>query len=274
MSYLIELHLDDLRAAGKSPATIAARSNVIRRLHDALPFGIAYGATELIQQWMANPAWGRWCRATYDYHVRGFYRWATESGILDGDPTKAMGRPKPPRLIPRPASEDDLELLLAQAGEPLFTIAVLGGFAGMRVGEMSRCRREHITEERIYIPLGKGGDPGTVPTHPFLWESLRDRPPGLLIVDRHGEPVIGHWISQTARRHLDKLGLPDLHSHLLRHRYGTTIQRTFGNIRITQQCLRHVRVSSTEGYTLVTSEECETAVAALPVPGRTGPASA
>lgn len=274
MSYLIGLHTEHLKARGASPHTIAKREAVLQSLHDTLPYGLAYAATEQIEAWMANPGWSRWTRSTYDNHIRMFYRWATRAGHLDGDPLGGTDRPKRPRCVPNPAADSEVAVIL-DAPEPLGTIGVLAAYEGMRAGEIARARREHISEENTLIPIGKGGDPGIVPTHPLVWERLRNRPRGPLIVDRRGNAVDGHWISQTVRRRLDRLGLDDLHTHMLRHWFGTEIQRAQGNIRVTQECLRHASVASTEIYTKVISAQREVAIRSLPtVQQKTaGPAS-
>ena len=266
MGYLIELHLEHLRAAGKSPHTLAARENILRRLHTHLPFGLAFAATEQIEAFMAEQRWGRWARSTGDNHIRMFYRWATANEHLDGDPMAATKRPKRPRLIPKPVTETDLAAAL-EVPEPIRTAVLLAGWEGMRASEIAACWREHITESTVYIPRGKGGEPGTIPTHPLVWEALRYRPDGPLIRDRHGQTITGHWISQTARYHLNRLGLQHVHLHRLRHRYGTLIQQLNGDIRVTQECMRHASVASTQGYTLVTGEQRRAAVVSLPGAG-------
>lgn len=280
MSYLIDLHLEDCRAGDMSPHTLAKRENVLRRLHDALPAGVAYAATEHLTHFMAIAGWSRATRCTYDNHVRQFYAWATAAGYLDGDPSIGMRRPKPARHVPNPASDDDLAAAL-QAASPLDTVVLLAAYQGLRVSEIARCRREHLTEKTLRVPIGKGGDPDTVPTHPLVWELLRDHPAGtradptagLFVVDRHGGPVTGHWITQLARRRFDRIGLDHLHVHMFRHWGGTTVQRAQGNIRVTQKFLRHKRVTSTEGYTFVSDDEVASAVTALPTPRKaTGPA--
>lgn len=270
---LISLHLDHLEAAGRSEHTREARRNVLTRVHDYLPFGLAYAATEQLEAWLKTvhgihdrrPA-SRWTKVTYVYHLRAFYRWACAAGFLEGDPTMLMGRHRNPKLVPKPVTEDDLARAL-EAPEPWRTGFILAAFEGMRVSEIAACDRDHVTAEMILIPDGKGGDPGTVPTHPYVWDHIRNRPSGLLLLNRRGFPLTGHQISLAARYHLDKLGLPQVHMHMLRHRYGTMIQEMHGDLRVTQECLRHLSVASTQGYTLVTKGRRAAAVAALPVPG-------
>jgi integrase/recombinase XerC len=266
MSYLVDAHAEYLRASGHSERTIGDRVAVLRRLHDHLPYGLAYAATEQLDAWLATVGWSRWTRHTYAGHIRGFYRWATKGAHLDGDPSIEMARPVPPRCVPNPVTDDELERAL-RSREPWFTGVVLAAYAGLRDSEIAACRREHITEAYIRVPMGKGGQPGSVPTHPFVWSVLSDRPAGHVFVDHLGQPVTGRWIPPRARHHFDRVGLPGVHMHRFRHWFGTHVQALFGDARVTQECLRHASPVSTAGYTLVAGHRKSAAVASLPVPG-------
>jgi integrase/recombinase XerD len=272
---LISLHIAHLRAGGKSDHTIEKRRHVLRQLHQRLPFGLAYAAMEQLEAWLAELRLDGCSDSTiytYHYHLTAFYRWATRAGYQDGDPSAAIAKPRQPKGIPNPCSEDELSRVLGLP-EPIATAAVLAGFEGLRVSEIAACCREHITEELVMVPRGKGGKPATVPTHPFVWDWVRDRPDGPLVTNRRGQLVSGHWISVTARYHLNKVGMTEVHMHRLRHRFGTFVQRLSGDIRVTQECLRHSNIASTMGYTLITGSQRAAAVAALPVPGDGTPAS-
>lgn len=267
---LLELHLQHLSAAGKSDRTIASRRSVCRQLNNRLPFGLAYAATEQIEGWLADHRRGgrsQFTLSIYAYHAIHFYRWACTAGFLDGDPTATIKQPRAPLCIPKPVAEDELSRALELLPDRIRTAFILAAFEGLRVSEIGACRREHLTAETLIVPTGKGGDPGAVPMHPFVWRELSGRPPGPLIVDNWGEPVSGHWITVHARRQLDRIGLTSVTTHKARHRYGTLIQDMVGDIRVTQKCLRHARVTSTEGYTLVSDAKRVAAVALLPVPG-------
>jgi integrase/recombinase XerD len=266
----LEEHLTHLKAERISPHTIESRRSVCRQLNNWLPFGLIYAATEQIEAWLADlvdRGLSPFTSSVYVYHVKAFFAWVCEAGKLDGNPAATIRQPRAPQCIPNPITEDELSRALTLLPDRIRTAFILAAFAGLRVSEIAACRRKHLTPETLLVPCGKGGNPGVVPMHPYVWAELSDRPDGLLIVDDWGQQVTGHWITVHARKQLDKIGLHGVRCHRARHRYGTLIQEMQGDIRVTQKCLRHTRVTSTEGYTLVSDAKRVAAVALLPVPG-------
>lgn len=270
MSYLIDEYLLVLKAEGYSPSTIRDRGRCLRRLHQDLPHGILYACREQLQAWLAYERWSRWTRATYSGHVLAFYPWLLARGYLEDDPTSGMKRPRSPVGVPRPATDQQIAIAM-QAPEPLLTAVLLARYQGMRRAEIAACHREHIAEEMTLIPVAKGGDAQTVPTHPVVWEHVRRRPDGPLVTDRHGLELGPAKLSAVAMRWFRRHGMPGFGLHQLRHRFGTDIQRQYRDIRVTQECLRHRSIASTQLYTAVTdNQRC----AAVRLVGETGPDSA
>lgn len=265
---LVDLHLAHLRDLGRSKRTIEARSSVLRMLSRYLPYGLAFAATEHIEAWLGEVRTrgsSRWTARCYLTHIQRFFWWACRAGFLDGDPAAEIERIRAPRLLPNPVGEAELAAILALP-EPVLTAVILAAFGGLRRFEIAACRREDVSPTVLIIPHGKGDEAGSVPTHPYLWAHVRDRPPGHLVLGAHGRPVSPHWIGIMARRAFDSLGLFDVHLHRLRHRYGTVIQEMYGDLRLTQECMRHRSPTSTMGYTEVTAGRRNLAVASIPVP--------
>lgn len=257
---LIEGYLAHLRSQSASKRTIEARRHTLGRLHEDLPWGIDGACEDELLAWLWQDGWMLSTRDTYFSAMAGFYRWASKKGHFDFDPTAEIARPKPPKRIPRPCTDDQLCTILTRSWDPYLTWAKLAAYEGLRCVEISRLHREHVTEQNIYIHSGKGDKAGIVPTHPLVWEAVKDLPEGP--ITDHDE----HYVSVCTAHHFHRrLGLTNVSLHRLRHWFGTNVQKRFKNVRVTQELLRHDALSSTAGYTAVEDEEKAEAISLLPV---------
>lgn len=250
-----------------SENTITDRRRILFRLHEDLPYGVLAACADQLRAWLAGPddrRWSRNTRATYADHIWAFFAWAARNGYLPaGNPTAGLRRPKRPRPVARRVAAQVIDVALA-APEPLLTAVLLGRYQGMRRCESAACRREDITEEETYIRHAKGGDPQVVPTHPVVWQHVKDRPPGPLVVDRHGRQMTPDQLGQVALRYFRRNGLDGTGLHDLRRWCGREIYKLTRDIRVTQEILRHVSVATTQVYIAVSAEEKARAVRALP----------
>jgi integrase/recombinase XerD len=271
MSELIDAHVRYLRASRQSPDTIASRIRLLRALHAELPFGLAFASTDELNDYLqSNPSWSAWTQCTYAMHIRGFYSWAN-GRHLDGDPSAEMARPRTPDFMPNPVTEEELQIALERSPEPWRTGIMLAAYAGLRVSEIGGLYREHVTESSIRIVRAKGGSPAAIDTHPLIWEMVQDRPAGPLAVRPNGEAVDGRWFSTNSKYHFRKIGLPGVHMHRFRHRFGTALLESGVDIRTVQEALRHKSITSTQGYTLVRGGQRRLAIRSLPTPGAQPP---
>lgn len=269
VSDMISAHARYLRARGTSPATVRDRTKLLSRLHRDLPYGLAFASTDEIEAWLAmgrdDLDWSQWTQCTYYSHACGFYRWAAVR-LGWADPTADLERPRTPDSVPRPVTDDELALALELVPEP-WTLAVkLAAFGGLRAAEIAGLKREHVTQDTIWIERAKGGNPASVDTHPIIWEAVEPLPPGPVCVRTNGRPVTAIWLSARAKATFTAIGLPDVRLHRFRHWFGTALLDAGANTREAQMALRHKRLSSTEVYTLVRAEQRRLAIRSLPRP--------
>ena len=269
MSVLIETHLTHLQAAGYSPHTIHDRWRLLNAADRALPYGIDEPTTEELATFLANPSWAAWTRATYFRHLAGFYRWATSgrNPRLDWDPCAELTKPKNPDNVPNPVTDDELARALTGLDERWQLVVVLAAFAGLRVSEIARLRRQDITEDTVTIWQGKGRRDAKLPTHPEIWRRVKDLPAGLIMPNLlNGKQLDSDYLTSHARILFDALGMPDVHLHRFRHWYATMLLRAGNDIRTVQELMRHRSLISTAGYTKVADEQRRLAISTLPVP--------
>ena len=112
--------------------------------------------------------------------------------------------------------------------------------------------------------MGKGGRPRMHDTDPAVWAAVKDMPPGPVARRAdNGKRASAHYVSAEASYQFHKLGI-QTSLHPLRHWLGTTVQREFRDIRVTQALLGHVRITSTQIYTAATDQQQRAARATLP----------
>lgn len=150
---------------------------------------------------------------------------------------------------------------------------------GLRIGEVSALNIENVWRGGYVHPavnLPRGTTKGHIARYVDIPQSLRmviDKHVGHLISDGQGETgeaplfqgkkirarlgVSGIGRIVTAHSFL-ALGRP-IHPHVLRHTYATILMK-YTNIRVVQTLLGHAKISTTEIYTHVSSEDCKTAV--------------
>jgi integrase/recombinase XerC len=264
---LIDEYLEHLRRAGRTPATIHGRREILGRLDRALAYGAGQTDTAELARWLYRDDWALNTRYTYYMCLRGFYGWAAGGSDpwISHDPTVELEPVRMVRGVPRPVTDEQLRRILAEAAEPIRTWALIAAYQGLRCIEIARLDREHVTPETLIVVKGKGGRPRVHDTHPDVWARFLDLPPGPVAVMQDGRRADAFYVSSTAALHFRrKLKMPGVSLHRLRHWLGVTIQREYRDVRVTQQALGHQSLQSTQVYTDATPEQQRAARAMLP----------
>lgn len=268
---LIEAHLRSLRAAGATERTIEGRGGVLARADRSphLTLGVAMATTEEIEAYIGGGGTrarelAPRTRAIYWHHLRQFYRWAVARGHLDWDPMQDLTRPRTPRRVPRPITDEQLGIILARTSGAIWLASVLAAYSGLRCCEIAGLRREDVTQDVIWVRAGKGGHAAEIDAHPVVWRIVARYEPGLLI-PQAGGVARAQWLSRTATRRYRKAGLPAGTSlHRLRHWHATRMRDSGADSLVIQQAMRHASLSTTAGYTAVRREDRLRAVQSLP----------
>jgi integrase/recombinase XerD len=227
----IERYLAELRAEGRSPATIA------RRIAAA----------------------------------RSFYRHLVLLGRRDDNPAAAVPLPRKARKLPRTLSPSEAERLIdaAVGTTPRAlrdrAIAELLYGAGLRVGELVGLGKTDVDlEQRLVRATGKGDKERIVPLGRPAADALRryvsrgrphldrrHRPE--LFLNAQGGGLTRAGVFLVLRRLAEKAGLePErVHPHLLRHSFATHLLEGGADLRSVQEMLGHADLSTTELYTHV-----------------------
>jgi integrase len=262
-----------LRDAGYPHTTIHTYVSALTCAMRELPCGLQATGEELLA-WLATRSSPR-TRSTYTHALRHFYGWCVKTGRLDVNPAADLPPVRVPAGQPRPIPADDLDLLLTYARSPEREWMMLLLYEGLRCCDLAQLRREDITQETVLIRRSKGGRSRVVPTHPAVWELVRDLPPGPVASTSAAR------ISSRINRECDVLArvlgrpsLAEVTAHRLRHTAGTIWYRATRDLRATQQLLGHASPSTTQVYAAPADETLRAAVLAMPTVAASGAVAA
>lgn len=140
---------------------------------------------------------------------------------------------------------------------------VLAAGLGMRCAEISRAEREHFDGHRVLV-RGKGDKERSVPIPPDVWEDVRPLPPGLLMINRWGQPMSADAVGQACASALDAVGFPSLSIHWFRGAYATRLRRSGADLSVISRLLGHSSVATTQRYLELTEADLDRAVEHMP----------
>ena len=203
--------------------------------------------------------------------VRAFFRHLVLIGSRTDNPAAALALPKRVRHLPRTLSPREVERLIdaaagidARALRDRALVELLYG-AGLRVSEAVGLMKTDVdVGSRLVRATGKGSKQRVVPLgrpavealrrylargRPFL--DRRHRPE--LFLNAQGGPLTRAGAFLILRRVAEKAGLERdrVHPHLLRHSFATHLLEGGADLRSVQEMLGHADLATTELYTHV-----------------------
>jgi len=260
-STLFSTYLDELRLRQLSPAYITSIKELLTKFQAFI--GEAELSPELAQTFLSrylNHS-ARTLQAYYGY-IKGFLSWY---GITLDLKIKA------PSYVPPYYTESQVDKLieaskhkrthkkLASRDIMLIELAIT---SGMRRAELSslKVRDLDLENKRVQI-TGKGNKKRTIPlmngTNEKLKRFCKDKRPNDSLFGL--KPAC---ISMKICALSKKAGV-DLHTHSLRHYFGTRLVEKGANIRAVQELMGHSSLNTTQVYVGVTAKHLEEAVGLL-----------
>ena len=241
----VESYLGDLRTSGRSPASVARATSVLRGLH----------------------------------------RFLLDEGLAVADPTTDVTAGRVPLRLPKALTEEEVSTLLgAVAGDGAAQrrdralLEVLYG-TGARISEVVGLdQADLVAGEGLVRLYGKGSKERLVPLGRYAAAALEAwlAPPGRGSVEprqwrRRGDAeavflnLRGSRLSRqgaygVVKRHAVAVHLGDRVSpHVLRHSCATHMLARGADIRVVQELLGHVSIATTQLYTKVSPEHLRAA---------------
>lgn len=212
--------------------------------------------------------------------VRGYYaslsaflNWAVREELLDKSPMKNIARPKVPRFIPDPLSEQEIRALLTacknltdRSSMRMTAMVLFLLDSGVRVGEMLKLKLTDLDLEQGRAKvMGKGAKERYVyfgrATKRVLWRYIslaRPEPaPNVenLFLTFDGRPLpqrqFGHMLNKLG----EAAGVKRVHPHRFRRTAAVQFLRNGGNIFALQKLLGHETLEMVRRYVELASDD-------------------
>lgn len=214
--------------------------------------------------------------------LRVFYTYLVNQKIIDINVFETLETPKIPKKLPKIIQDDEIEHLfqaidrLKPLGFRNYLILDLLFSCGLRASELTQMSIRDIQLEREQILIhGKGSKDRYVPLHhklindmkhyltytrPILLSKGHDIHTEYVFINYKGSPLSVRGLQLIIKQLIKEAGETyQLHPHMLRHAFATTLLNHGADLRVVQELLGHEHLKSTQIYTHVSSESMKEA---------------
>jgi tyrosine recombinase XerC len=207
--------------------------------------------------------------------LRSFFRYLCRQGLLETDPLAGIANPKTARNIPVFLTVDEVFALLEEPGEhdPFArrdtAMLELIYSSGMRVSELVSRNMNHLDFASGMVRVtGKGNKERLVPFGTAAAEALRRYFPErrqliasrmargrkgddqALFLNSRGGRITARSVERLIQSYGERAGITTaVTPHALRHSFATHLLEMGADLRIVQELLGHVSLSTTQKYT-------------------------
>jgi integrase/recombinase XerC len=207
--------------------------------------------------------------------LRSFYSYLIQVNIIAKNPLLTISSPKLTKRLPAFLSSDEVNKLIMtpDISTPLGmrdkAMLELLYASGLRVSEIASLDIVNVNlEEREVRVLGKGskeritlmGKPAVNAIDCYLREGrpklIGQRSTDALFLNRYGRRLSKRSIQQTLSRYATAAGFTKrVFPHMIRHSFATHLLDGGADLRVVQELLGHVSLSTTQIYTHVTQTQ-------------------
>jgi integrase/recombinase XerD len=204
--------------------------------------------------------------------LRAFYRFAENEKKLATNPAEHLSLPRRWQRLPKSLSDAEIERLLTP--EPVETpenlcdqaILELAYASGLRLAELKNLRLEQLHLDAGFLNvIGKGDKERVVPVGRRAVAALdrylgvgrpqliHPQSPGTVFLTRRGRSFAAVTLWLHIKNRVRRSGVErNVTPHMLRHSFATHLLEHGADLRVIQELLGHVNISTTEVYTHVT----------------------
>lgn len=212
--------------------------------------------------------------------LRTFFKYLCKQGFLNENPISGVASPRREKRLPEFMYQEEINALLkmpdlsTELGIRDQAILELLYSSGVRLQEVVNLKLKDLDLSRGYLRvMGKGSKERLAPlggvAHRILLRYLKEVRPNLLkkassnlkfqnnvFLNYQGTGLSGRSIQRMVAKYLKKLVLlkRKITPHTFRHTFATHLLENGADLRVVQELLGHVDISTTQIYTHVTKE--------------------
>lgn len=208
--------------------------------------------------------------------IKAFFNYLELEKIIDINPSELLESPKLTQKLPDILSVDEIESIIENIdlstpeGQRNRTILEVLYGSGLRVSELINMKISAIKfDDDIILITGKGNKQRLVPMGEMAKKQILIyleyiRPhikikPGFedfLFLNRRGSSISRQMIFIIIKNQTEKLGIDKkISPHTFRHSFATHLVQGGANLRVVQQLLGHVSITTTEIYTHLNTDD-------------------
>jgi len=204
--------------------------------------------------------------------LRAFYRFAENEKLLPANVAENLSLPRRWKRLPKALTSQEIDRLLTpeqpETPQNLCDQAVLelAYASGLRLAELRGLRLEQLHLDAGFANvIGKGNKERVVPVGRKAVEALKryiemgrpklvtSRSPANVFLTKRGTPFAPVTLWLRIKRRVRRAGVArNVTPHMLRHSFATHLLEHGADLRVIQELLGHVSISTTEVYTHVT----------------------
>jgi integrase/recombinase XerC len=249
---MLHRYENHLLATSHSPATVRAYLGQLDRLSRTHPDILTVTTADLEAYLARRRHLAAETRKAIRAAFRSFYAWAQRTGLRIDNPAADLDGIPVPRVMPRLAPDDQVQLALITATTEQTAMILLGRLACLRLTELTTLHMRHREGDVLRV-TGKGDKQRMVPI-------ADDLLPILLTLERqqgHGFYFPGRWGGSMHPQSVNKIitRVTGTNPHSLRHAGATAAYRSTRNLRAVQELLGHASLATTQRYLHTSLEE-------------------
>lgn len=210
--------------------------------------------------------------------IRSFFRYLKSQGFLTKIPTENISSPKTAKKIPVVLTQKEIAKLLEETFNKNDNLTVrdkaifeLLYSSGLRVSELVNLQVNDIDYYyKLVKVMGKGSKERIVPLGTKAWEALqiylsdsrpkilKNKETKVLFLNNQGKKLTTRGIRFIIDKYVKQAALAvKVSPHVFRHSFATHLLDNGADIRVVQELLGHVNLSTTQIYTHVSKSRIQ-----------------